>query len=61
MNDIPSPCVRNCCLDRDDICLGCSRSVDEVIEWGSASAERKLEILANVKKRCKTRQAGFRE
>jgi predicted Fe-S protein YdhL (DUF1289 family) len=35
--------------------------VDEVIEWGSASAERKLEILANVKKRCKTRQAGFRE
>ncbi|MGV2873061.1 DUF1289 domain-containing protein [Colwellia sp. E150_009] len=20
---IPSPCVRNCCLDKNDVCLGC--------------------------------------
>ncbi|WP_239649575.1 DUF1289 domain-containing protein [Methylocucumis oryzae] len=23
---IDSPCVRNCCLNNDDVCLGCFRS-----------------------------------
>ncbi|MEH8016898.1 DUF1289 domain-containing protein [Rheinheimera muenzenbergensis] len=40
-----SPCVRNCCLDQQDICLGCGRSVEEIIEWHSADLLRRTQIL----------------
>ncbi len=60
MNDpcaslVPSPCVRNCCLDDDDICLGCFRTLDEITGWSSASAERRREILSLAKWRRFTR------
>ncbi|GAB2920098.1 DUF1289 domain-containing protein [Rheinheimera gaetbuli] len=40
-----SPCVRNCCLDQQDTCLGCGRLLDEIIEWHSADAPRRAQIL----------------
>lgn len=40
-----SPCVRNCCLDQQDACLGCGRLLDEIIEWHSANALRRAQIL----------------
>ena len=42
---IPSPCVRNCCLDKQDICIGCGRTVQEIIRWGEADDEEKQKIL----------------
>jgi uncharacterized protein len=42
----PSPCVRNCCLDDADVCLGCGRKLEEILEWHQASGERRWEILA---------------
>jgi len=44
--------VRNCCLDEDDICLGCFRSIDEIIQWGGATERQKQKIisLANARK-----------
>jgi len=37
-----SPCVRNCCLDEQDVCLGCFRHLDEIIGWqGCSNAEKK--------------------
>lgn len=50
---IQSPCIRNCCLDLDDICLGCFRSLSEIIAWGQASNEIRMTILSNSKKRAK--------
>ncbi|TNF55429.1 MAG: DUF1289 domain-containing protein [Burkholderiales bacterium] len=47
----PSPCVRNCCLDQNDICLGCGRSIEEITRWGNASAEEKQEILEKARQR----------
>lgn len=44
-NNVTSPCVRNCCLNKNDICLGCFRHVDEIIEWGAACEERRLSII----------------
>ncbi|MFZ0467836.1 MAG: DUF1289 domain-containing protein [Thiogranum sp.] len=41
----PSPCIRNCCLREDDVCLGCFRSLDEIIAWGTADDEHRREIL----------------
>lgn len=49
MTQINSPCVRNCCLNEQDICLGCFRSLDEIKLWGRSdtSAQQKTQILAN--------------
>ncbi|PKG81602.1 DUF1289 domain-containing protein [Colwellia sp. 75C3] len=41
-----SPCVRNCCLDGDDLCLGCFRHIDEIVAWRSYSTEEKLKIAS---------------
>lgn len=40
-----SPCVRNCCLDDDDVCMGCGRSITEITQWSAASLEDKQKIL----------------
>jgi len=55
---IGSPCISICKMDPSrgsevdraagGLCVGCLRTLDEIIEWGTASATRKLEILAIV-------------
>lgn len=55
-----SPCVEICALDeRADYCLGCSRSLGEIAEWGVATAERQREILAALPKRMAQLAAGL--
>ena len=51
MTDVPSPCVRNCCLDEDDVCIGCNRSIEEIMRWGESDNEEKLKILEKAEKR----------
>jgi predicted Fe-S protein YdhL (DUF1289 family) len=50
--NIVSPCVRNCCLNEQGICLGCFRSIDEILQWKDAAEQQKQEIinLANARK-----------
>ena len=45
---LDSPCVRNCCLDENDTCLGCGRTLDEILCWReSTDAEREaMRVLA---------------
>ncbi len=50
-SNVESPCVRNCCLDQNDICLGCFRSISEIIAWGESSQDQRKVILANANKR----------
>ncbi|MGZ8238953.1 MAG: DUF1289 domain-containing protein [Methylobacter sp.] len=52
MTNIISPCVRNCCLNEENVCLGCFRSIDEIIQWSGATEQQKQEILnlANARK-----------
>ena len=45
---VESPCVRNCTLDEDDICIGCLRSIDEICAWGGASENERRTILQQV-------------
>lgn len=40
-----SPCIRNCCLDTNDVCLGCGRHVDEIVGWSSFTDAQKRQIL----------------
>lgn len=46
-----SPCIRHCCLDDNDICIGCYRSLTEILKWSGASDETKLNILELVSDR----------
>ncbi|MBK9217289.1 MAG: DUF1289 domain-containing protein [Uliginosibacterium sp.] len=49
-----SPCVRCCCLDdRTDTCVGCFRTLAEIMRWGNANAEERRQILL----RCAQRRA----
>ena len=50
-HQIQSPCVQKCCLDLDDICLGCRRHINEITGWHTATNAQKQEILQNVSKR----------
>lgn len=51
-----SPCVRNCCLDSDDVCMGCGRKLEEILEWHHASESERKKIL----ELAKTRRANFK-
>ncbi|WP_164839495.1 MULTISPECIES: DUF1289 domain-containing protein [Shewanella] len=58
VNQIASPCVRQCCLDAQDVCLGCHRSLDEILAWHSMNEQQKsalLEILQQRSIACKNR------
>ncbi len=47
-----SPCVSICALDSNDVCMGCFRTGDEIVDWFTADPERKREILrASTKRR----------
>lgn len=39
-----SPCVRNCCLNKEDICVGCFRHIDEIVGWNSLPEVEKKRI-----------------
>jgi predicted Fe-S protein YdhL (DUF1289 family) len=55
--DLQSPCVSLCRLDPElgaedgGLCVGCLRSIDEIIAWGTASDLQKHQILARVAER----------
>jgi len=42
---LQSPCVRNCCLDENDVCLGCGRALTEILHWHEASTTEREAIL----------------
>lgn len=42
--DNPNPCVRNCCLDEGNVCLGCGRRLPEILEWHHADSDRREQI-----------------
>ena len=48
---VKSPCIEVCSLNHEDVCIGCYRTANEIIEWFSALDERKREILAAIDQR----------
>ena len=48
---VRSPCRRNCCLDERDVCMGCGRSIDEILRWNEASDTEREEILRSAELR----------
>lgn len=57
---VQSPCVRNCCLDDDEVCLGCARTLAEIVAWNEATEAQRQDILARVRQCREAREAGLR-
>jgi len=60
MSDVASPCVRNCCLDEQEVCLGCGRSLEEIKIWSEAGDAERLRILGQAARRRAEREARMR-
>jgi len=54
-SDVPSPCIRNCCLDDDDVCIGCGRALAEIVAWGTSDDAGRRAILERSRARCALR------
>jgi predicted Fe-S protein YdhL (DUF1289 family) len=50
-NKLSSPCVRNCCLDTNDICMGCFRSLNEITRWTEVDEQTRQQFLTNAHNR----------
>lgn len=46
-----NPCVRNCCLDEKDVCIGCGRTLQEITGWHGFSDQEKEQVLQLAKAR----------
>ncbi len=54
---VPSPCIRRCTLDRQDICVGCYRSLAEITRWNALDNEARRQILQRCASRARQRQS----
>lgn len=57
---VPSPCVRNCCLDEREVCMGCGRTLDEIRDWSEAVDAERLAILERAAERRRERAARLK-
>tara|TARA_S200000501_G_C20859112_1_gene758970 strand:+ start:2759 stop:2965 length:207 start_codon:yes stop_codon:yes gene_type:complete len=45
---LPSPCVSICQLDDNQICKGCLRTIEEIINWSDFSEEIKSKVWNSI-------------
>ena len=50
---VQSPCVSICVLDEEDICSGCYRHANEIVDWLVFSDDEKREVLERCAERRK--------
>lgn len=49
---IPSPCINVCVLHPENgLCLGCYRSMDEIVRWAAMADQECLQIMEELYKR----------
>jgi len=48
---VPSPCVRLCTLDDDDMCVGCGRTLDDIRRWQAMPDADKAACVARARQR----------
>ncbi|SDW24419.1 hypothetical protein SAMN05216287_0492 [Pseudomonas kuykendallii] len=53
---VASPCCRRCCLDALDVCLGCGRSLEEILQWSESDDARRRQIVDAAADRLRNRQ-----
>ncbi|MGK0272197.1 MAG: putative Fe-S protein YdhL (DUF1289 family) [Cocleimonas sp.] len=48
---VSSPCINLCELNDESICVGCYRSIDEIINWLSLSSYDQLFVIEQANSR----------
>lgn len=48
---VASPCVSLCCLDEDDVCMGCFRHLEEITGWHAMTDQQKSELITVLERR----------
>jgi len=56
---IASPCIRICCLDDHDVCLGCFRTLDEIRNWQASDSAVRTQVLQCCEQRRKAHDEKF--
>lgn len=51
MDHLKSPCKLICKYDKNKYCIGCYRSMNEIINWQSMSNNEKAVVLKNIEER----------
>ncbi len=51
MGDINKPCIKQCSLNEEEICLGCFRTFNDMRLWNKASSEEKREMMKIAERR----------
>tara|TARA_R110000868_G_scaffold129581_3_gene338568 strand:- start:9552 stop:9734 length:183 start_codon:yes stop_codon:yes gene_type:complete len=55
---VVSPCRRQCCLDEQDVCLGCGRTLQDILDWSKADRLRQRAIFAAAEMRLQQRSSN---
>jgi len=50
---IKKPCIRQCSLNEEDVCLGCFRTFDDMLQWNKVNTEEKMKMLEMAEQRRK--------
>ena len=50
--EVPSPCIRQCALDDNQVCLGCGRTLDEIRRWAGMANEEKAQVWQRLRTTC---------
>ncbi len=45
---IATPCVKICKLDADNVCVGCDRTLDEIVRWGRMTSAERQTVMERV-------------
>ncbi|USD43525.1 DUF1289 domain-containing protein [Vibrio sp. SCSIO 43135] len=51
LESVECPCIRHCCLDDKDVCVGCFRTLEQILNWNSLSELQKRQVLAECQQR----------
>lgn len=54
-----NPCRRSCCLNENDICLGCFRHLDEIKQWSNLDEEKRLNLIGELELRRQQHKAKW--
>jgi len=49
--NVITPCIGQCDLDKNDVCIGCYRSAMEITDWMDKSEDEKIDIVIRCKKK----------
>jgi predicted Fe-S protein YdhL (DUF1289 family) len=48
---VESPCRLICRYGKDEVCIGCYRTKEEITDWGMMNDNQKLEVWKNTRLR----------